>query len=386
MNPGTSGRSGFSLVELLVAFAVFGVIFATAVAIMGQETRTFAAANEQSIPLQNARFSADQMERAFRTAGISLGSGQPTLVYADSNTVVFNGNYMSNTPNDMDAIFVDPGTSESATTAMRAPATTLPNSTFAYPDTTYRSGADPAYAETIMFFLRPDSSTSRTDDYVLFRQVNREPAEPVAENILHNGSAAFFQYWRIVAPASGPTYLDTIPTGSLPLAHTARMHLEKGDTAPFSIIDSVRAVKVNLVATNGLTGKDEARLAVSRLISIPNAGLAAFNICGDAPLAPGPLTIAWTSVNGVQVPELQWTPSADENGGERDVYRYVVYRSVGSPTFTDPFISIPSGSGNYVFDDTQVEPNTQYYYAVAAQDCTPQVGSMTAAVGALTPP
>ena len=49
-------------------------------------------------------------------------------------------------------------------------------------------------------------------------------------------------------------------------------------------IDSIRAVRVNIYATNGLTGTQEILRALVTTVRIPNAGLTKQRSCGDAPI------------------------------------------------------------------------------------------------------
>ena len=180
------GRSGFTLVEMLLAFAIFGVIFAAALGMMGNEVKSFSRANDSAGAVQNARFTIDELERAIRAASIDLAQGQPTVVYANASTLVINGDYLSRTLNDTRSVFVDTAATDAITLpmAVSTSAYRLPGTAFRYPVVAYGG-----YAETIMFFFRPDSSTARTDDYILFRQVNYDTAQVVARDLLSNGSA-----------------------------------------------------------------------------------------------------------------------------------------------------------------------------------------------------
>ncbi len=369
-------RGGFTLVEMLLAFAIFGVIFAAALGMMGNEVKSFTRANESTGTLQNARFSVDELERNIRAAGVGLTQGQPMLVYADANTIVVNGDYLSRTLNDTRSIFVDTAATDAITIPMAMSASTyrLPGTAFRYPVVAYGG-----YAETIMFFFRPDSTTARTDDYILFRQVNYDTAQVVARDLLRNGSAPFFQYLHLVSPLGAAAYLDSVRAAALPVYHASPLHNAPGDTALSALSDSVRAVRVSFIASNGVAPPNEVRRAVTRLIRMPNAGLETFNTCGDVPSTPGGFD-AQNVVTGTGAPAVQltWNASADEAGGEKDVVRYVVFRAEGAvATFGDPFLSIASGAATYTYVDTQVTSGTQYWYAVAAQDCTPNVGSQT---------
>ncbi len=370
------GRGGFTLVEMLLAFTIFGVIFAAALGMMGNEVKTFTRANDSTGAVQSARFALDEIERAARAAGIDLAQGQPTVVYADSNTLVLNGDYLSRTLGDTRSIFVDTGATDAVTMPMGIAGAgyRLPGTSARYPAVAYGG-----YAETLMFFFRPDSSTARADDYILFREVNYESAEVVARDLLHNGSAPFFQYLHLVAPVSAAAYLDSIRAAQLPVFHFSPMHNAPGDTAGSALSDSLRAVRVSFSATNGAAPPNEVQRAVSRLIRLPNAGLESFSTCGDVPVTPGAFDAQRVvTATGEPAVQLTWTASADEAGGEKDVVRYVIFKVQGlSPSFGDPFLSIASGAASYTYLDTQVTAGLEYWYAVAAQDCTPSVGTAT---------
>ncbi len=373
-------RGGFTLLEMLLAFAVFGVIFTAALGMMGNEVKTFTRANDSSSAVQNARFAVDEIERAARAAGIDLAQGQPTVVYADDSTLVLNGNYLSRALGDTRSIFVDTGATDAMTMpmALAGPGYRLPGTGFRYPAAAYGG-----YAETLMFFFRPDSSTARSDDYILFREVNYEPPEVVARDLLRNGGRPFFQYVRLVAPLGAAAYLDSVRAAQLPVYHFWPLHNAPGDTSLAvgggALTDSIRAVRVSFSASNGAPPPNQLQRPVTRLIRLPNAGLESFSTCGDLPVTPGGFDAQpVVTATGEPAVQLTWTASADESGGEKDVVRYVVFKVQGlSPTFGDPFISVSSGAPNYTYVDAQVTAGLQYWYAVAAQDCTPNVSAAT---------
>jgi hypothetical protein len=129
---------------------------------------------------------------------------------------------------------------------------------------------------------------------------------------------------------------------------------------------------------------DERITEVSQLMTMPNAGLAVFGTCGDPPI----LGVAINAVvealplgagNGVR---LTWNQAIDEAGGELDVVRYVVYRQAGplTPDWGDPLLSIPAGTASYSFLDQTVEAGTLHTYALAGQDCTPSLSTLTASI------
>ena len=379
------GRAGFSLVEMLIALTVFGVILSSALGMMAKQVSSTSSASDASNALQNLRFTFDQVERGLRAAGIGLGDGQPTLVYADSSVIVFNGNYMSNNKNDPASVFVDTMQTDLATTVLPSSRhIRIPGTAIYYPDTTYNEGGKVGSAETILFYFRPDSTTARTDDYILFRQVNDLPPEVVSRDLLHNGTLPFFQYTRVSTPASGLPKLDSIRTAQLPLRHTVKMHLTVGDSGTAAIIDSVRAVRVSFTATNGATAGQRLVLrSISRLLRLPNAGIQEYVTCGNVPIAPTGFTAVAKTIGSSRVVELAWTASSDQNSGEKDVIRYVIYRSISPAPLGDALYTVASGTGtSYVWDDYSVAVGTTYTYAVAAEDCTPNIGSTTALVNA----
>jgi hypothetical protein len=148
-------------------------------------------------------------------------------------------------------------------------------------------------------------------------------------------------------------------------------------------------VRVNLTATNGLSGAREVRRATSRAVRLANAGVAALQSCGDPPVGGGALTATPLAFpDGRRWVELAWSAAADESGGERDILRYVIWRRVsGSGSdWGDPFVSVPSGNASYTYVDEQPVPGTRYDYALAAQDCTPSLSPLSAATGVLVQP
>jgi len=85
------------------------------------------------------------------------------------------------------------------------------------------------------------------------------------------------------------------------------------------------------------------------------------------------------------VVQLTWAPATDENSGEKDIERYVVWRRPSTtPDWGDPLVSIPSGLPGYTYVDGSVTIGTTYYYALAAQDCSPAL-SAQALSGSVTP-
>lgn len=380
---------GMTLMETIVAIVVFGIVTTGALATFRSQSQAFTAGNERIGAIHNGLFAADMLEQDLRATGSGTLDAQPYLVYAGADVIAINANLVTNVAGDVFAVYSDADAPSGTVTALtRGQRITIPNSSFAYPDTSYSdaSGIN-SPAETVILFFTPDSSTSRADDYALFRQVNRDSPELVARNLLHTGTVPFLQYYRLVAPAGQPQQVAQVAGGVPPLAHSARLHLSAADTGAIALIDSLRGVRVSFTVTNGRTGSPERLRALTRLIRLPNAGLAQRRTCGDEPILGSGLGAALTSlVTGEPAASLTWSPATDETGGEKDVVRYVIWRrKTTDPDWGEPYLSIPAGTPSYEYTDAAVTSGASYRYALAAQDCTPSLSGL-ATSGAVTIP
>ena len=372
-----------TLLEMMIALVVFSAVLVSALSIIQRQSRAFDAGSEGMNALQNVRFAVEYSAQQLRAVGSGVPDQQPFLVYAGADVVAFNGDLVTNVANDAFAVYYDPDApAGSVSAARREQRFAVPNGAMSYPDTSYLlpSGAN-SPAETVILFFRPDSSTARLDDYALFRSTNGTRAELVARNLLLTAGRPFFEYMRVVTPVSGATTMAAVPASALPLAHTVPLHLATVDTGAAALIDSIRAVRISITGTNGLTGAAERIRTISRLIRLPNAGLAVRRTCGDEPLPAQAFGASLdTLASGEPVAALTWSASVDEAGGERDVMRYVIWRRLASETdWGDPYLSIPAGNTTYSYTDAAVQSGSQYSYAVAAQDCTPGLSSRLSA-------
>ena len=382
-------RHGMTLSEMLVALAIFGTVMAVSLKFLSTQSKAVQLGDTRLGAVQNAQFAINTLDEQLRTMGAGTLDKQPFLIYAGTDVVAFNANYATNVANDPFAVYYDPDAPTGTVTALRtAQQLTIPNTAFAYPGTDYLDDAGTnSPAETIIFFLQPDTSTTRGDDYVLYRQVNQDPPAVVARNILATPNQPFFEYYRLYSPPSAAAYVDSVPSNLIPLSHSVPVHLAPADTGAAAIIDSVRAVRVTLTVTDGSTGAAEHRRTISRLIDLPNAGLAMRQTCGDAPIFGSAVAaVEHTDSTGVESVNLGWNAAVDETGGEKDVMRYVIYRKLAAdPTWGDPYLSIPAGNATYVYNDAAVTHGATYVYAVAAQDCTPSLSSLAVSSPVLVP-
>lgn len=378
---------GVTLVELMVALLIAGLVLTAALSFFRQQGDALSRGTEQATVLQNYRYAIATLRRDLRTAGSGVLDQQPFLVFAGPNAVAFNADYASDDAANIFAVYVDT-TAPAATVEALTPggAITIPGSTFSYPGTAYTEQGTNSPAETIVFSFEADATTPRADDFVLLRRVNGTPPATVARNLLRTPGKPFFEYLRIVDPGNAPARVETVPAASLPLRHSVAVHGSAADAGAAALIDGIRAVRVNLSATNGRTGAREQIRSTTRLVRLPNAGLANLKTCGETPQLGVSLAAAQgISATGRPVVTLAWGRAADESGGERDAVRYVIWRrsGVGAP-WGDPFISVPSGQPAYSYVDESVETDSVYQYALAVQDCTPALSSL-AGTGAIGP-
>ena len=371
--------AGFTLVELLISLVVFSAVMAGTLGFLRSQGRAMSLGSDRMNAVQNLEFALTTMQQRLRAAGANLPDAQPALIYAGTNVVAFNADFATNLPNDPFAVYYDPDVPAGAVTALtKAQSITLPLTTVAYPDTSYVIGGINSPAETIIFFVAPDSSTARADDYALFEQVNGGPPSLVSRNIIGSPTTVYFEYYRLTR-VGGAISLDSLPAAKLPLRHSVPIHFALADTGAAAVIDSVRGIRVTLTVSNGQSGKAERRYTLVRFMELPNVGIATRRTCGDAPILGTTLTATGiTQVDGTPAVRLAWNPATDEYGGEKDVVQYVIWRKrITDVTWGTPYLSLPAGSPTYLYDDAAVTSGVTYQYQLAAADCTPSSSPTT---------
>ena len=379
--------AGFTLVELLVALVVFSAVMAGTLGFLRSQGRAMSLGSDRMNAVQNLQFALSTMQQRLRAAGGNVPDAQPAIIYAGRNVVAFNADYATNLPNDPFAVYYDPDVPAGAVTALtKAQRITLPLTTAAYPDTSYVTGGINSPAETIIFFVAPDSSTARADDYALFEQVNGGPPALVSRNIVGSPTSVYFEYYRLTRVAGALT-LDSLPAAKLPLRHSVPIHFALADTGAAAVIDSIRGIRVTFTVTNGQSGAAERRYTLVRFMELPNVGMETRRTCGDAPILGTTLTAAGiTQLDGTPAVRLAWNAATDEYGGEKDVVQYVIWRKrITDVTWGTPYLSLPAGSPTYVYDDAAVLSGATYQYQLAAADCTPSSSPTTASAPVTIP-
>jgi hypothetical protein len=164
------------------------------------------------------------------------------------------------------------------------------------------------------------------------------------------------------------------------------VHGSTVDTGLPARIDSIRAVRVNVYASNGRTGSSQVTRALATTIRIPNAGLTKQRSCGDTPIFGKPLTAVFSGTAAAPKVTLTWLPATDETAGEKDVERYLIYRRTTAGFFDAAQQTMPAGQAAYTYTDATVLNDSTYYFEVTALDCTPLESSPSVSGSVTIPP
>lgn len=381
---------GFTLVELLMAIALTLLVGSVVVRFYAGQSRAVAGAARRADAVQTARFALAAVDRDLRMIGVGTLADQPMLVYADAHTVVFNADLSTLDPDDVHSVAYAPDADPAGVRAMQPPASALPRGpglpAMSYPSAAFRvpSGTE-APAETIAYWVSPDSSSARPNEWVLRRQVNRLPPVVVATGLVIPAGQPFFQYtW--VRDASGT--LDSVRAAQLPLRHDAARHGAPDDVdgALAARIDRVRAVTVRASGQFREPGPAGAlrQRAVRGTTALVNVTALRRPTCGAAPDAVPSVRLLATVGGQPDYVRLAWMSASDDGAGEKDVERYLIYRRENGAPFAEPLASVPAESRSgvvYTFDDYDVKrpptagrpTSNDFVYGVVAQDCQPQV-------------
>ena len=384
-------RRGVSLLELIVAMLIMGIVMGAAMKLFIGQSKSFRRGTSDMTMLQNLRFGADMLNQHFRSVGANTISGQPSIIYADGSVFSFNADYASNTPPSDSgvyfAIYYTPKAPNSEVEAITlANQITIPGQgSVTYPHADYLAAPGiMSPAEMITFWFAADTETARPDDYVLYRQVNNATPEAVVRNVLQD-SVPFFRYLYL-QDTSSTLSMDTVAAATLPLRYDFLTDLTKNH-----IRANLRAVIVTYIITNGLTGAAERTRPMSLIAPFPNMADRQLQTCGNNPVTMAQPTVAWNPVT-LSV-DITFAANGDEASGERDIVNYVLWRRpVGSLNWAAPFLSIPAGHPpTYNVPDQTVpraptgSPGVPWEYAVAAQDCTPNYSNPVTSANVTVP-
>ena len=381
-SPQPRARRGVTLIEMVIALTLFVAVFGLAVPFFKLQARSLSASAGRLDAQQNARFSQNTVDRDLRLAGPGVLSNQLMIVQADQFALTFNADIVSRDQNDLNAAYYDPDVDSMSTASMiTSQQITLPHSAVVYPQMNYLQSGVPGPAETISYWVSVDSTVSAGNQYVLFRRVNDEGPKVVASGIIWNsGDPPIFTYYKPDSTGN----LVAIPTASLPLYHNAAAHGSAADTGKFAWVDSIRMVSLRVAGTYDDPQKGVVTRVVQTSTQLLNAGMLKSTVCGTAPIAPTSFTAVYDTATPAKV-ILTWNESLDQDAGEKDIERYLIYRrAVGDVNWQDVVTSVAASSATYTYDDID-PPSGSWEYGVVAQDCSPSNSPIVSA-GAVTVP
>ena len=372
--PGFSRRDGVTLIEMMIAIVLFVLVFGLAVPFFRYQARSVSASAGRLDALQNARYAQSAIDRDLRISGIGIVQAQPMVVQADGFAVTFNADLATKDINDPMSIYYDVDMDSSGTDAMNnANKVVLPNSAVSYPDSNYMNGAIASPAETIQYWLVKDSAATRTDQYILYRRVNSLPQRLVAKGIIVPAGTNFFQYMKPNITGG----LDSIRASKLPLFHSAPIHGSPADTGSSALTDSIRVVRMTVTGLYNDPDKGAIMKTVVSSTKLLNAGMSRSSVCGDKPIAVvSALATAFPFPHPTKV-TITWAKSLDQDDGEKDVGRYMVFKKPAASTdWGNPIADIAASQDTYTLDDTTL-PNGFWTYGIIAQDCSPANSAVT---------
>ena len=372
---GISRRDGVTLIEMMIAIVLFVLVFGLAVPFFRYQARSVSASAGRLDALQNARYAQNAIDRDLRISGIGIIQSQPMIVQADGFAVTFNADLATKDKNDPMSIYYDADMDSSGTDAMNnTNKVTLPLSAVSYPDSNYMNGAIASAAETIQYWLSRDSSASRSDQYILYRRVNNLAQKIVAKGIIVPAGTNFFQYMK----PNGAGGLDSIRASKLPIFHSAPVHGSPADTATSALTDSIRVVRMTVTGLYNDPDKGPIMKTVVSSTKLLNAGMSRSTVCGDLPIPVTTATATRFPAFGTPTKvTISWNASLDQDAGEKDVGRYMVFKKkTASADWGSPIADLAASQANYTLDDTTL-PSGSWVYAVVAQDCSPANSAAT---------
>lgn len=376
-----TGRSAFTLVEITMVMTLLAIIGALVMPFFLKQSRMVTNTAGYLDAQQSVSFALNMVDHDLRIAGVGTARNQPTLVEANPLAITFNGDLVTKDTGSVTAAsYYDPNVPDSVAASLTPGSRiTLPLSSTQYPDSTYyQTPGVASAAETISYYLRVDSSVvSVPPTYILWRRVNNSTPILLARGLVVPPSGIAFRYF---IPGAAPNSVQelTVAAGQLPLYFTEPQGPANG---PDTMLAKVSEVRMQLSAMFQDRAGHQSQRSASEVIPLLNAGLAHIAACGSPPQPAATFTATAFAV-GDSV-DLSWTPSPDESGGTKDVQSYVVYRRkqpslVWQALYTVQTAGIPTYDEH---DRGLAGAGAKYDYAVAAQDCTPALSTLTQQTG-----
>ena len=366
---GRRARAGFSMVEMIFAVSITVLVFSIAIPFFRAQTRAMDAGAGRLDAFQSARYAVARIEADLRVAASE--AGQPLLVQAAPFAIAFNANRQGRTTTiDPNASYWDASLDTLTTQAwMVSRAAARATSSKTYPTTSYTTpNGTTSQAETIQYFLHPDTAGGQADLYVLYRRINDRDSTLVTRNLyVPSDSSFFFRYYK--TGASGTT--AALSNDSLPI------YWDDANARA----DSVTAVQIR---ATGSFWDGQAQAHVFRqlysTVKLRNAFWLLALRCGTAPATPDTLSLlvnVETAPAGAKLDvRLDWTAVAGDSTAPRDVRQYIIFRRLSGAASWTPIGSKPArGAHDYRYLDFALPTVAGTYdYGFAVRDCSSQSG------------
>jgi prepilin-type N-terminal cleavage/methylation domain-containing protein len=376
---GPGARLGFTLIEIIIALTLLSIVGAAAVTFLVKETRAVMVTAGRLDAQQNVSFAMDAISHDLRVAGVGLGLRQPMIIEAHPYAISFNADLVtSDTASVTAASYFDPSVPDSLALAL-TPANKIayPYGAISYPDSTYVQATGLlSNAETITYYFTLDSTTARTDDYLLLRRVNSAPPSLLARGLIFPGGVPGFRFF--IPGAAVNSRVEVI-------APTLPLYFQEGSVGPDTMLAKISEVRVQLEAVYTDPIEGDVHRSANENVPLLNAGLSHLQACASPPAAPVSITpTAWPSGDSIG---LTWPASTDEIGGKRDVKSYSLYRRIGAAgSWNTPIYTSPAdGTPTYAWEDKAVPLGQTYAYGIVSRDCTPSLSALTVAGGTVSP-
>ncbi len=361
-------HAGFTIVELLVALAVGGLIIGSMVTFFVTQVKSSRMASVRIEAVQRVRFASEILRREISLAGAGIPDAQPLVVYAGPNDIVLSADLASSTPGDRVAVYQLPGAPLQETEGADSGSIVLPNGEV-YPRRWYGPSETPGPAETI----RLSFVSLGGDEYMLTRTINSGAEETLLRGLKKIQGRDFFSYK--VMQEDGE--MRDLTAGAI--WHEAAIHESTEDKNDSALTDSIKLVRVAFkLSVRGRRADQTVERSFSMAVALKNAGLVRNAACGDSPKLGVVPSVKLTGVDPLAV-TVTWAPALDERSGESDVWQYSLYRKELNDARARPIASLPPSPTlpNYAYVDTDLESGKTYVYLLGATDCTPAQSSLS---------
>ena len=177
--PTLRSRRGFTLLEMILSMSLMLVVIGLTTELFRKQSASVSTQSGRLDAQQNSQFAISTDRARAPCGGRRRGRRAAAARHGQqARPHVQRRSRLRSTRATMGSVYINPDADSAAVDVLRSTAPiTLPGTSKTYPDTTYTSSPGvPSNAETISYWLSHDSTSSFSNDYILFRRVNARPA------------------------------------------------------------------------------------------------------------------------------------------------------------------------------------------------------------------